>query len=498
MQYPRNSSASLKQVWRGSPSVRAHGPDVTFSQFMADSWPRTSLLVAVIFLALALWITFGVVPELEERRLHWHLLAYPSALSSILSSSSPASGLHNDNDSVLHVAHARRIAALLTEYNAERQLGRESWEHSPLLLSSSQRRERENSGFACRPDLALLSDPEQPLRLAPSSAQRYWFFHYLSAYPFLSGATFRSLADFPLDHLCAHQFRLPLQLQAGSVVFVKGRSGSRQFFDSLGAQQQSARMCFTPPPPFVLISHLSDESVELDPETIAALRHPSLVAWYAMNAYVTVGPDTPAIPPEYLAKLIPLPLGLTNRGNPEGDVDLLAAEISRMSGSDPLDRPSLVYVNMRVGSGKRYDALRREWIEALQTRLSPEHLVQSKTSSLQYGEYLRDLQQSKFVLCPPGNGWDTHRVWEALYMGAFPLVPSGPFDALYEDLPVLVVRDHSLLSEAFLQHEYVRLLHGSFRLEKLFAPYWFEHMMNSSLSVQEKALQSTISREWWW
>ena len=37
-------------------------------------------------------------------------------------------------------------------------------------------------------------------------------------------------------------------------------------------------------------------------------------------------------------------------------------------------------------------------------------------------EYERDLLTSNFVLCPEGNGIDTHRVWEALYSGSIPIV----------------------------------------------------------------------------
>ena len=36
--------------------------------------------------------------------------------------------------------------------------------------------------------------------------------------------------------------------------------------------------------------------------------------------------------------------------------------------------------------------------------------------------YLRDLRNHAFVLCPRGNGVDTHRMWETLYMGSIPIV----------------------------------------------------------------------------
>lgn len=37
-------------------------------------------------------------------------------------------------------------------------------------------------------------------------------------------------------------------------------------------------------------------------------------------------------------------------------------------------------------------------------------------------EYLKELSKHKFSLCPPGNGLDTHRVWESLLVGTIPIV----------------------------------------------------------------------------
>ena len=37
-------------------------------------------------------------------------------------------------------------------------------------------------------------------------------------------------------------------------------------------------------------------------------------------------------------------------------------------------------------------------------------------------EFLKDIRNHEFVLCPRGNGVDTHRLWETLYMGSIPIV----------------------------------------------------------------------------
>jgi hypothetical protein len=58
-------------------------------------------------------------------------------------------------------------------------------------------------------------------------------------------------------------------------------------------------------------------------------------------------------------------------------------------------------------------------------------------------EYYADLCRAKFVLCPEGTGIDTHRVYEALFCGATPVVLHNSLSHLYEKLPVCIVNSWS-------------------------------------------------------
>ncbi len=61
-------------------------------------------------------------------------------------------------------------------------------------------------------------------------------------------------------------------------------------------------------------------------------------------------------------------------------------------------------------------------------------------------EYHQELLESRYVLSPPGNGFDCHRTWEAIYLGCIPIVKKAfwPFNHLR--LPVLVLEDWSDVS----------------------------------------------------
>ena len=89
--------------------------------------------------------------------------------------------------------------------------------------------------------------------------------------------------------------------------------------------------------------------------------------------------------------------------------------------------------------------------------------------------YLIELQYYKFVLSPAGNGPDTHRTWEGLMMGCIPVVLAGPFDEMYKDLPVLILKSWDELTPERLEQAYANLRYGkhSFRFDRLFTPYWF-------------------------
>ncbi len=58
-------------------------------------------------------------------------------------------------------------------------------------------------------------------------------------------------------------------------------------------------------------------------------------------------------------------------------------------------------------------------------------------------EYFTNLFASVFSFCPPGNAHDTHRLWESLVCGSFPIVQSEPFverlQESFPSLPLLVV-----------------------------------------------------------
>lgn len=64
--------------------------------------------------------------------------------------------------------------------------------------------------------------------------------------------------------------------------------------------------------------------------------------------------------------------------------------------------------------------------------------------------FYRTLKQSKFAICPQGNGIDTHRVYECILFGVIPIVMSSPLDSIYSKLPVLIIQNWNEVTEEYL------------------------------------------------
>ena len=62
---------------------------------------------------------------------------------------------------------------------------------------------------------------------------------------------------------------------------------------------------------------------------------------------------------------------------------------------------------------------------------------------LSHMEHLTAISESQYVVSPPGAGADCYRTWEAIYLGAIPIVLEEYWPFKHLDLPVLVVKSYA-------------------------------------------------------
>lgn len=266
-----------------------------------------------------------------------------------------------------------------------------------------------------------------------------------SSYPFISGDTFRAFADHVFDETTDPNrwHHHTWKIQRGDIVFLSGEHEMMKTFFSNATFNQIRN-------PFTLVTHNSDASAPSSAYRWV-LNDERILSWFASN-------------PDYIHhKLNPIPIGFANTRWPHGNISAIkqAFYLHRKQFSD---REILLYVNFKVENNPAFRS------KALQWAMKHPNVSQSDPTS--YDSYLKQLGNAKFVLSPPGNGLDCHRTWEAILMGAVPIVLRSRLDPLFVHASVLIVDDWEYLTMDYLYS----LKYEPAFTETLFAKYWYQRL----------------------
>jgi hypothetical protein len=230
-----------------------------------------------------------------------------------------------------------------------------------------------------------------------------------SSYPFISGDTYASLCDY--------QFNQEL-----SLTDLKSYAGSIKLFlpaylkDQFLSELQLNHSDFSGD---ILVIHNYD-NIPTETEMTDFSKRFNKV--YSVN---WLGDKTIATP---------IPIGLENWSNLRNGVPTDFLKLIDQ-GLLPTSKRSI-----RILSSFSIETNSTERSKAIEFSKSNNDVFQMPTFTSPK-KYRQMLSNSAFVLSPPGNGADCHRTWEAIYLGAIPIVLKKywPFDHL--DLPVLAVED---------------------------------------------------------
>ncbi len=214
----------------------------------------------------------------------------------------------------------------------------------------------------------------------------------------------------------------------------------------------------------VLVTGEGDKPVT--PELFAQ-KPPHIHHWFGMNMFA----EDPAA--------TPIPLGLGEEGHPatlEGKDIADAAKPSSV-------RTGLLYANFGTASNPMIREPLRAWLEEPAQQWVTRH---DHGGSSGKAAYLEALCSHHFVFCPPGNGEDTHRMWEALYAGAVPVVRDSPAMRNFRDLPILTVPRLDGIREDFLRDKQSDLQTTNASAAKLDALYWSGEFATAQSAAKEK------------
>lgn len=169
---------------------------------------------------------------------------------------------------------------------------------------------------------------------------------------------------------------------------------------------------------------------------------------------------------------IPIPLGI---GPPYCHFTPKINEIRAVDAKK--QRSRLLYVNFRTtflsdeNRGIREYA-RQKVLEMSRSCSAVVTIIDASIQPVSNQQYLEDLTDHKFCLCPRGGGIDTHRLWECLYCRTIPIVKRENAHRNFTDLPILFVEDWSEITEEFLHDSYQRFFDVDWNYSKLSASWW--------------------------
>lgn len=244
-------------------------------------------------------------------------------------------------------------------------------------------------------------------------------------------------------------------LDNGVDIFYRDTHLVNQFFDN------------PPKNKFVLVSHNSDGKIKKNDfrfshgssndANIANIPN-NLVKWYGQNVCVNH------------EKIISIPIGLENS---EWFPNLKKKEKIIYYSNKKSDITNLLFIchNINTNINERRDPY------ILFKDISWVTLINGM-NGLNFDTYLKNIKSHKFVLCPEGNGTDTHRTWETLYLGSIPIEKRNLNNKHYQDLPICFIDNWSDINEDFLNSEYERITNQKWNLEKLNFNFWCDKIKN--------------------
>lgn len=262
---------------------------------------------------------------------------------------------------------------------------------------------------------------------------------------YISGNKFRELADYKIDkNFCTFN---PASIPEKSIVYCDICFIDYFFSDVFPYINH----------PIILITHNGDFSAP--GKYYSFLDHKNILMWFGQNCD-RVHP-----------KFCPIPIGLANYprweyGNPE-----IFDEVLNVLASDlVIEKLDKLYINIALTT-----SLRNEVYNLFKNQ---EYALTVDSGGLASGKPLRDflcdMARSRFVLSPFGGGLDCLRTWEALLVGSIPVVKTSTLDALYQDLPVIIVNDWQEITHEYLTECYDAMKHKTFNYGKLFMDYWVD------------------------
>jgi hypothetical protein len=221
----------------------------------------------------------------------------------------------------------------------------------------------------------------------------------------------------------------------------------------------------------ILITGNSDYPIT---DQIVSLAPKNIKKWYAVNALT------------HNDIIEPIPIGLENQyfstreGHGIGYSDRARLKKSILQQLDTKYIPTqFLYSNFNISTNPDH----RQKVHNIAKKLN---YITIDQPSLSLYIFFKQIQDHKMVICPAGNGIDTHRLWEVLYCGRIPItinLANCKIYDLYSRLPIIILdKIEDLLNYDLIEYKYKTIISTTYNLEILNSSYWIEKILYDTKS----------------
>ena len=228
--------------------------------------------------------------------------------------------------------------------------------------------------------------------------------------------------------------------------------------------------------PIILVSGGGDcecpnQIFETDEEFQKFINSPNIIHWFCQNVLIKH------------PKITPIPLGLdyetimyynhirNDRGPKMTPLEQEQQIMDIRKNARPFwERIPICYGNFQYLLTTKYGSDRADAINKIPTKL-----IYYDSKNLRQTTF-RNQTEFAFVVSPFGQDYECIRTWEALCLGCIVIIKTSPIDDIYTDLPVLIIKDWSEITQSFLESaiDTFKLKHEKceFNYDKLTKRYW--------------------------
>jgi hypothetical protein len=173
----------------------------------------------------------------------------------------------------------------------------------------------------------------------------------------------------------------------------------------------------------------------------------------------------------------PLPLGITNNCDDSPIHRILGDESHFLNANTVEFQDEYFLPTIFINFTSSNNTAERNRVLKIAKNISSLYTVVVQSPEFTNGgriNYLKNLRTFGLIPCPEGNGVDTHRFWETLYMGGTPVVTKNPMmEAFYDNLPVIQIDSwEELANITLIESKWWQTKARNYNFELLSADYW--------------------------